>query len=221
MSRVTRASVFSVSMATPNSVRIVFSSMSLPPLPLRAPRSGCARRLERMDVLAPMTRDRLQALQDGAPTPIASDQDRGVRGGEGTRRLCDPRLQLAQELCELGGVSAGQATDGPGVHLIDRGVEAIRFATGQDRLHAFDCRLMPPHQVAQDLAWSPFSNLGPGLASWPLEVGQSGLDALRQRLNEGFDLLTRCHDRNPPPRSDTQRTLASVGGAQTETAGVL
>src|SRR3989442_14816019 len=140
-----------------------------------------------MDVLAPMTRDRLQALQDGAPTAIASDQARGVRVGEGTRRLYQPRLQLAHELCELGDVSAGQATDGPGVHLIDRGVEAIRFATGQNRLQAFDCRLMPPCQVAQDLARSPVSNLDPGLASWPLEVGQSGLHALLQRSNEGFD----------------------------------
>src|SRR2546428_7527708 len=78
---------------------------------------------------------------------------------------------------------------------------------------------MPPHQVAQDLTRSPYSNLDAGLASWPLEVGQSGLDVLLQRSNEGFDLLTRCHDRNPPPRSNTQRTLASVGGAQTETAG--
>src|SRR6058998_388701 len=169
-----------------------------------------------MNVLAPMTRDRLQTLQDGAPTTIVSDQDRGVRIGEGAHGPDEPRLQLAHEFGELGDVLAGQATDGPGVHLVDRGVEAIRFATGQDRLHAFDCRLMPPHQVAQDLARSPYSNLDPGLASWPLEVGQSGLDALLQRSNEGFDRLTHCHDRNPPPRSDTQRTLASVGGAQTE-----
>src|SRR5439155_15112822 len=101
-----------------------------------------------------------------------------------------------------------------------RGVEAIRVATGQDRFQAFHCRLMPPHQVAHDLARSPGPNLDPGLTSWPLEVGQSGLDALLQCSDEGFDLVTRCHDRNPSPERATTYT-ASVGGAQTETAGVL
>src|SRR5437867_8435263 len=146
-------------------------------------------------MLAPMTRDRLQALQEGAPSAIAGDQDRGVRVGKGTRRLHQPRLQLAHEFGELGDVLAGQATDGPGVHLVDRGVEAIRFAPGQDRLHAFDCCLMPPHQVAQDLARSPFFALDPGLASRPLEVPQTGLDAPLYGSNEGFDRFTRCHDR--------------------------
>src|SRR5262245_14745218 len=106
-----------------------------------------------------MARDCLQALQDRAPTDIADAPDRAVRVGESTRGLYEPRLQLTHELCELTDVLAGQAAYGPGVHLIDRGIDSIRFATGQHRLHALNCRLMPPHQVAQDLARSPCSNL--------------------------------------------------------------
>src|SRR5262249_43282467 len=165
-------------------------------LPFRAPSSRGVRRLERTDVLAPMARDCLQALQDRAPTAIADDQARDVRVRESTRGLYEPRLQLAHELCELTDVLAGQATDGPGVHLIDRGIDSIRFATGQHRLHALNCRLMPPHQVAQNLARSPYSNLDRNMAAWPVEVGQSGFDALLQIANQGFDFLTRCHDRN-------------------------
>src|SRR5262249_56286938 len=153
----------------------------------------------RMKVPAPVGGDRLRAWEDGAPTAIAGAKPRGVGIGGGAGGLHEPRLQLARELGELTDVSAGQSTDGPGVHLVDRGVEAIRLASGQDRLHAFDCCLMPPHQVAQNLARSPYTDLDPGLASWSLEVGQSGRDALLERSNEGFDRFTRCHDRNPLP----------------------